>query len=52
MATIKAKVPPGNHLAWFINQTPSTKPFVFDFRNHFYVYLALKEEEEVRLAPP
>ena len=50
MATIKATVPPGNHLAWFTNQTPSTKPFVFDFRNHFYVYLALKEmADEVSL---
>ena len=53
MAAINAKVPPGNYLAWFTSQTTSTRPFVFNFPYHFYLYLALKElEEEVRLALP
>ena len=52
MRDAQTKVPPGNYLAWFTDQTSSQDPFVFNFprvTSHFYLYLALRElEHEVR----
>ena len=45
MRDAQTKVPPGNYLAWFTNQTSSQDPFVFNFPRHFYLYLALRELE-------
>ena len=45
MRDAQTKVPPGNYLAWFTDQTSSQDPFVFNFPRHFYLYLALRELE-------